>query len=398
MVGFREAFARVMECADPLDRTEVELSEAYGSVLAEDVHSDIDIPPFDKSAMDGYAVRSADIRSLPQTLEVGATIAAGEGRHIDAVHGACVRIMTGAPVPQGLDAVVMFEDTEEKQGKVLFTRPVESGQNICRRGEDVARGQRVLDAGSLIGGPEIAILASTGRIRVSVTRRPVVYVLTTGSEIVEPQEQPGHGMIRNSNGPMLSCLVSSTGARVRYLGIGSDRPDELAALIEEGLRGDVLLISGGVSMGDYDLVPGLIRDAGLEILLHRVKIKPGKPLLLAKGRGCVVIGVPGNPVSNFTTFHSFVKPALFKMMGRAERPLHFVEGRLEVDLLKRGERAQLMPSRYRVINGRYEVAPLKLNGSADIAGCAGCNCLLFLEEGEQRRERGDTVPLLLIEA
>ncbi len=397
MISLEEALEIVLREIEPLDIIEVSLSEAFGTVLAEDVYSDLDIPPFNKSAMDGYAVRSADLVDAPATLSVLATVAAGTTHRGAARKGQCVRIMTGAPVPEGFDAVVMFEETEERESEVLFTRNVKQGQNICAQGEDVRAGERVLMRGSLVRGPEIAVLASVGHVRCRVYRRPVVSVLPTGSEIVEPDEPVGEGRIRNSNGPMLTGLAASLGADVRYLGIGSDSEEELRKLVEAGLKTDMLLISGGVSMGDYDLIPATLRASGADIKLHRVRIKPGKPLLFAKRGGCVIVGIPGNPVSNFTTFNVFIKPALYRMMGRSSYAPRFVDARLNHDLQKRGDRAHLMPSVYRLEENVYEVKALKLNGSADIIGCAGCNCLLFVDEGEQNLRRGDKVPILLID-
>jgi molybdopterin molybdotransferase len=396
MVGFNEAYDAVMDSVTPLDIERVPIGEAYGRVLAEDVFSDIDIPPFDKSAMDGYAVRTRDLHRPPVVLSVHDTLAAGSAISEEVEEGCCVRIMTGAPIPVDFDAVVKFEDTEEYDGKVRFTRTVSPGKNICKRGEDIGRGGRVLENGSIIGGPEVAVLASVGMIRVKVFRAPRVSVLSTGSEVVEPGQPLGFGMIRNSNGPMLSSLVSAAGAEVSYLGIVPDREGELTGLIEKGTAGDMLLISGGVSMGDYDLIPGILMRIGADIRLHRVKIKPGKPLLLAKRGSCVIIGIPGNPVSNFTTFHTFIKPALFKMMGRTDYGLRFVNGVAGVEIRKKGERPQLMPSVHRVAEGVFVVKPLPLNGSADIVGCAGCTCLLFVEEGDRNIRSGEKVRFLLI--
>jgi molybdopterin molybdotransferase len=397
MIGFNKALDIILREIEPLDIVEVSLSEAFGMVLAEDVCSDMDIPPFDKSAMDGYAVRSADLDDAPATLSVLATVAAGSMHRGTAGKGQSVRIMTGAPVPEGFDAVVMLEETEEREGKVLFTRKAKQGQNICSRGEDVKAGERILVRGSIILGPEIAALASVGQVRCRVYRRPVVSVLPTGSEILEPDEPVGEGMIRDSNGPMLTGLAASQGANLRYLGIGSDQEEELRELIEAGLKTDMLLISGGVSMGDYDLVPAILRACGADIKFHRVRIKPGKPLLFAKSAGCVIFGVPGNPVSNFTTFNIFIKSALYRMMGRSAYTPRFVDARLTHDVKKKGDRAHLMPSKYRLEKGNYEVTTLKLNGSADIIGCGGCNCLLFVDEGEKNLRRGDKVPILLID-
>ena len=227
-------------------------------------------------------------------------------------------------------------------------------------------------------------------------RKPTVSVLSTGSEIVEPGEPLREGKIRNSNGPMLLSLLGTLNTRVHYLGISLDKEEELVERIKRGLEGDMLLISGGVSVGDYDLIPVTLKKMGAAIKFHRVKVKPGKPILYAKKGGCTILGIPGNPVSNFTTFNFFVKPALYKMMGRENFRLPRLNARLTQEIVKKTERSQLMPSFYQIRNGMFDVTPLKLNGSADIIGCASCNCLILIEEDCQKISRGDEVSIMLI--
>jgi molybdopterin molybdotransferase len=223
-----------------------------------------------------------------------------------------------------------------------------------------------------------------------------VSVISTGSEIVEPGEPLGKGRIRNSNGPMLMNMVKAEGCDARYLGIAGDTEGELERKIERGSRSDVILLSGGVSMGDYDLVPAILKKAGSSIIFHKVSVKPGKPLLFAKRERCIIFGIPGNPVSNFTTFHLFVKPALGKLMGDPFHEISLLDAVSEIDIENRGDRVHVMPSLYTVTKGGIYVKPLKLNGSADIVGCAAANCLSVLKGGGTRVERGETVKILIL--
>ena len=310
MIPWDEALRRVLSHIPESAVEKIDLVSSYGRVLAEDMRSDTDIPPFHKAAMDGYAVRAKDITETPATLSVRVTIPAGTPPGDAIGPGEAAKIMTGAPVPEGADAVVMVEHTLFQDGEVRIMKGAAAGTNICRRGEDIAENEVVLHRYSPIGAVEIAILASVGKAQVPVYRRPKVAVLSTGNEIREPGQPLGNGEIRNSNGAMLTSMARALGADVRYLGIARDAEEELSEKVFEGLQSDVLLLSGGVSMGEYDLVPGILEKAGAHRVFHKVFVKPGKPLFFAKGTRGVVFGIPGNPVSNFTTFHLFVKPAL----------------------------------------------------------------------------------------
>jgi molybdopterin molybdotransferase len=404
VISMSQAIDIVLSNTGILDTVEADLSAVYGSVLAEDVRSDIDMPPFDKSAMDGFAVKASLMGDPPVILRVDSTVAAGEtyeggaagsGNGTDTWAG-CVRIMTGAPVPEGLDSVVKIEETEGlPDGKVRFTEKVVKGQNICFRGEDVRRGDVVLETGMRVRGPEIAALASVGRHKPRVYRRPAVGVLSTGKELVEPRMPPGQGKIRNSNGPMLTSLAASTGCETEYFGIADDDENSLRRFIRRGFEKDILLLSGGVSVGDYDLVPGVLKNEGAEILFHKVFLKPGKPLLFAKKEKCVIFGVPGNPVSNFTTFSVFIRPVIYRMMGREDHGPDFIEGFITEDFANTSSRLLLAPSSCVFADGRYEVTPHRLNGSADIAGCANSSCIMMIEKGFTEIKKGEKVKILL---
>lgn len=411
MVSVAEALSIIVEGAGRVGSEIAPLGDSPGRVLAEDQFSDIDIPPFDKAAVDGYAVDSRDLETLPARLGVTSVISAGEMGWNRVERGVCVKIMTGAPLPGGADAVVMVEDTEPLDGQraVLVKRALSPGANVCYRGEDTKRGQKVLSAGCAIGAPEVAVLASIGMCEVGVARRPQVGVLSTGNEIVEPGTPLAPGMIRNSNGAMLSALARSAGGNVEYLGIAGDDVERLRRSLGKGLGKDILLVSGGVSMGDYDLVPRVLGELGVEVLFHKVRVKPGKPLLFGRRGRCLVFGIPGNPVSSFVVFHLFVKPAFGRMTAYsgaagvddaagAVRPPYpaTVSAVLGQDFSYRSDRTYVVPARRSFESGRLVARPLKLNGSADIVSCAGCDCLLVFEGGSAALKEGSPVSALLL--
>ncbi len=325
----------------PLASEAAPLLQALGRTLAEDVYASEDIPPFDNSAMDGYAVRAVDVSAAspenPVPLRVTTNLAAGVAPQAGVEPGTAIRIMTGAPIPPGADAVVPFEETDEgepgsllAEGQVRIRRAVRPGANVRRAGEDVHRGERVLDRGALLRPPEIGLLASLGRPQVIVTRRPRVAVLATGDELVEIGEPLAPGKIRNSNGYANAAQVLKNGGEPILLPIARDTMEDVTARVEEGLaRGaDLFLTSGGVSMGDYDLVKRVLHKLG-HIDFWRVRMQPGKPMAFGHLQGVPLIGLPGNPVSAMVAFEEFARPAILKMLGR--RCLHRPE--IEVTLL-----------------------------------------------------------------
>ncbi len=397
MIPWDEALELVLSHTPVLGTEQTDLFLSYGRVLSEDVRSDVDIPPFRKAAMDGYAVRAKDCETAPVTLPVQMTLPAGSYTDKKLAQGEAAKIMTGAPVPDGADTVVMVENTQAVgDGKVQILKEVRAGQHICQKGEDVTRGEVVLEKHAVIGSVEVAILASVGKASVEVFRRPSVSILSTGSEIVEPGEPLARGKIRNSNGAMLTSMAEALGCETRYLGIAEDTGEALSGKVDEGLKSDVFLLSGGVSMGEYDLVPEVLEMAHARKVFHRVFVKPGKPLLFAKGERTIIFGVPGNPVSNFTTFHLFVKPALLKLMGHEDCTPKIVDATAEIDFENNNKRVYVVPSFYTLKEGGVFVRPFTLNGSADITGCARANCFCMFEPGWYHVKSGDTVKLLLL--
>ncbi|HWN66362.1 MAG TPA: gephyrin-like molybdotransferase Glp [Haliangium sp.] len=317
MLTVSEAGTRVLEAVRLLAAELVPIDRAQGRVLAHAITSGRDLPPWDNSAMDGFAVRSAD---LPGVLPVAGTVAAGHAPGEVLAPGTALRIMTGAPLPAGADAVVIREDSEELPGdRVRLAAPAAPGDNVRRRGEDVAVGQPALDAGIHLGAGEIGFLAALGNGMVRVARRPRVAILSTGDELVSVDVPPRPGQIINSNLYALAAQVREAGGVPVNAGIAPDRPDDLLPRIREALAADVLLTSGGVSAGDFDFVKDALAAAGVSVGFWKVAMKPGKPLAFgATAAGGLVFGLPGNPVSSMVGFELFVRPALLAMQGARE--------------------------------------------------------------------------------
>jgi molybdopterin molybdotransferase len=314
----------------PLEPEPVPLLEAMARTLAEDVQAEEDIPPFENSAMDGYALRAADVSTAapdrPVSLSVIASLAAGAAPAQPVRAGTAIRIMTGAPMPPGADTVVRFEDTDEglggspkTTGQVQIFRAARPGDNVRQAGEDVHRGEVVLQRGTLLRPAEVGLLASLGRAQVAVTRRPRVAVLATGDELVEIDEPLAPGKIRNSNSYSNYAQVLKYGGLPLMLPIARDTVADVTARIEEGiaLGADLFLTSGGVSMGDYDLVKNVLHDLG-QIDFWQVRMQPGKPMAFGQMRGVPLLGLPGNPVSAMVVFEQFARPAILKMQGRRQ--------------------------------------------------------------------------------
>lgn len=318
MVSFDDALKTILDNVSPVGTEQLALTEAVGQVLAESVVAPWDLPFWDNSAMDGYAVRWEDCRAVPCRLRVTGNLPAGvSAEGVAVVPGGAVRIMTGAPLPEGADAVVPVEDTDETSGEqVTIREPVRAGQHIRRRGEDVRHGERILSAGTVLRPAEISLLASCGKPLVQVQRRPVVAVLSTGDELVEVGTVPGPGQIVNSNTLALAAAVREAGAVPRVLGIARDNRPSHLELMRQGLAADALITSAGVSAGDRDLVRVVLDELGVKFLFWKVAVKPGKPTAFGLFEGRPVFCLPGNPVAGMVTFEAFVRPALLKMQGR----------------------------------------------------------------------------------
>lgn len=317
MMSVDEALEIALGRARQLEAERVVLGEALGRVLAEDVFADIDMPPFTKSCVDGYACRRSDLAAPMSVVEV---IAAGSAPTQAVGPGECSKIMTGAMLPEGAECVFMVEHSAlQEDGRIAFTGD-DTKKNIVLRGGDVRAGDRMLEEGHRILPQDIAVLASCGYDAPFVAQRPKVLVFATGDELVEPSAAPSVSQIRNSNSHVLMALLEASGAVPTYGGIVEDTRDALEAAVTRGTEYDATCFSGGVSMGDFDFVPEILRTRGFEILFAKIAVQPGKPTLCAMHDRTVCFGLPGNPVSTFVTFELIVRPFLFAMMGHAYRP------------------------------------------------------------------------------
>lgn len=380
MIPFETALKTILKNAPPLPAEKVRTERAVGRVLLEDVRCAFDMPPFDKSAMDGYAVRAADLKNSGAELRRVGLVQAGDGFKGKVRAGQCVKIMTGAPLPAGADSVAIVEDTTERDGLVRFSSPVGKGDNVCRRGEDIRKGSRVLSRGTVISVSHIAVLAASGRRFVKAGSLPRVALINTGGEIVQPGAPLGRNRIYNSNGPMLSALLRSDNIEAEPA-IVKDDAKKMKAAFAKALGSDIVLISGGVSMGDYDLVPAVLKSLGVRELFHKVRVRPGKPLFFGRKGRTVVFGIPGNPVSNFLAYFAFIRPAILKMGGRARCAPEFKSGVCAGPFVPRTPRRAFVLSRVRELGAHYALAEVSNNGSADILALARADGFTMVKEG-----------------
>jgi molybdopterin molybdotransferase len=410
MIDIEAALALIRQQLPASVALEVPLTESLGYVLAADVVSDIDAPPYDKSLVDGYAVRSSDLQVGGVCLKILEEIVAGQVPRQQVSPGCATRIMTGAPMPEGADAVVMLEHTQlddlcSESVRIEADRAA-PGQHVLRQAACLKRGDRVLSAGRRLQPIDLGILAEVGCARPSVFRKPRIASLQTGNELVPYATRPGPARIRNSNGSLLHALIQQAGGVPLDLGISADDESDLRANIERGLDADVLLVSGGVSTGVKDLVPEVLRAAGLRQVFHKVRMRPGKPLWFGvtsrADQTTLVFGLPGNPVSGLVCFLLFVSPVIASLSGRpamAEWPPAQM-ARLKQDHPLRDPRPTLWPAicgcdASRRINS---VQPLAWRGSADLMALGLANCLAFFAEGDRTHQAGEMIPVLPLES
>lgn len=391
-VNFDEARQLVLREVPPVrDRTEdVHVLEAAGRVLAEDISADRDYPPFDRSARDGFAVRAS---GLPGELIVTGEVRAGELYQGEVSAGGTVEIMTGAPLPRGADAVVMVEHVERLENRVAISRSIKPGENFTPQGNEAKQGEILLRAGHKIGFAETGILAMVGRERVRIFRQPRVTILPTGDEIVEAGVSPLPHQIRNSNAWSLAVQVRRAGGVPEILPIARDSYESTRASIERGLQADLLLLSGGVSAGKYDIVEQVLADLGARFFFTRVKIQPGQPLVFGAVGDRFFFGLPGNPASTMVTFELFARAAVERLGGLEHSMLPLLRARLTRDFAHKIGLTRFLPARLSE-NGSY-VEPLGWQGSGDIPALTRANAFLVAEADRESWKEGDDIRVLL---
>lgn len=406
MISVEEALEKVLSYVSVLDGEEKPILHCLGQVLNEDVYSSIDIPPRDNSAMDGYAVRAEDVvgatPSSPVFLDVIGEVKAGDIPKEEVGALSALRIMTGAPIPRGADSVVQFEDTDEALRRerppfqIGILHQVTKGQNVRRASEDIALGQLVLKKGTVLRPAEVGVLASLGKETTRVIRRPLVAIIATGDELVALGQTLPEGKIYNSNSFSVAAQVLRYGGIPQILGIARDRVKDIKDKIKEALSADLLLTSGGVSMGNYDLVKDVLAKQG-EVSFWTVRMKPGKPLAFGMIKGVPHLGLPGNPVSSMITFELFARPAILKMMGKKNLSKPTIEAILDGHIKNTDGRrifARAIVSRE---GDRYLARVAGPQGSGILTSMSRANGLVIVPEDVEAVEEGETVEVLMLD-
>ena len=385
MIQQEEAFKIIKESVITLGTEFVPFQNSLGRILAENVYSDMDMPPFNKSAVDGFACRKQDLNNDLVLLEV---IPAGVAPTKTVGANQCSQIMTGAAVPEGADTIIMVEHTEKIEGKIRFIQS-KTNSNICAIAEDLKKGDLVLAKGTLLKAQQIPVLASVGNTFIQVYRQAKVVVISTGDELVEPHQTPQTSQIRNSNAVQMMAQLQQLGIKGRYIGIAKDNPESTREMLEEALdSSDMVLLSGGVSMGEFDFVPEILEEKGIEILFKSIAVQPGRPTVFGKKDKQFFFGLPGNPVSSFVQFELLVKPLLYNMMGFDFKalPLKMPMG-IEFSR-KKAKRKSYIPVYF---NQDGEVMPVDYNGSAHIHSYVYADGMISINIGESTLKKGQVV-------
>lgn len=385
MISFEEAYRIVSTVEVKHEVQRIAFTDAVGYVLAEDVFSDMNMPPFDKSAMDGYACRREDLTLPMKEIEI---ISAGVVPEKKIEPGTCSRIMTGAMIPEGADIVIKVEDTSQLDDMVSFTAE-KSADNICKLGEDIQNGDLVLSKGTMLHPQQIAVLASVGAVKPKVFSKPVVAVISTGNELVEPIRKPDKGQIRNSNASQLLTQIKQIGAEAKYIGIALDTPEDTREKINQAIKvAQVIILTGGVSMGDFDYVPQILIENNVTVGFKSIAVQPGRPTVFAYNKRNFFYGLPGNPVSSFVQFELLVKPLLARIAGFQYSPC-VLSGTLAKEYSRRNiKRKSFVPVH---IGKDHSVTPVEYHGSAHIHSYVNANAIMTVEVGVATMNKGEKV-------
>ncbi len=391
MITVEQARELILNRISPLNAEKVFIEQALDRYLAEDIVSARDIPPWDNSAMDGYAVHEADIKEAESRLEIAYEIPAGGVPQGPFGKGQAVKIMTGAPVPPGADAVIKREDTLELDGAVVIRKVPKKNENVRFMGEDIRKGDIVLTKGSYLGPARIGLLASIRQIMVFCHQRPVVAVLATGDEVAEFDEELGENKISSSNSFTLKGLITELGAIPLYLGIAKDTKKDLIEKFSMSGKADLILTSGGVSMGDFDIVREVMTEGANSMAFWKVDIKPGRPLAFGEINGVPAIGLPGNPLSTMTSFYQFARPAILKLMGSTDLLLPKLPAKLSCTVKSSGDRPHYMSGILENYGGEIIVTPAGPQGSGILSSLSRANCYMIIPKGRQIVEQGEFI-------
>ena len=390
--------AKSRERPDRMPVESVPLRDSVRRILRDDVLSDADSPPFDKAIRDGFAVRVEDLDPIPVVLSVVGESRAGLAANVTVERGQCCEIMTGAPLPAGSNAVVMVENTERvSPNSVRILRGVRENEGLLRRGAEARQGELILRSGRRIGLADLGLLAGNGKSTVLVSAKPSVAVIATGDELVEVEETPKPDQIRNSNSYTICAQVEEAGARPTALGIARDDLDDLRRKICQGLEEDILIVSGGVSVGKYDLVEKVFAEFGVEVLFDKIAMKPGKPTVFGHRGQTYVFGLPGNPISTMVAFHMFVRPLILFLLKAENTAPKVLEAKLEAPAKCDPERAALVPALVRFDGGQYWIRPAPWKGSSDLVGLSRANALIMIPRRSGTLESGQNAQFLLME-
>jgi len=401
MLRVEEALNQILDAVSPLGLEKVNLLDALGRVIGEDVYAGRAIPPKDNSAMDGYALRAGDTRGAseetPAILEVIEEIPAGSIPEMRIGPGQAARIMTGAPVPEGADTVIRMEDSRKEDGRVAILVGAEVGQDIRRTGGDVQPGEKVISRGEVIRPAEVGMLAALGRSFISVHQRPLVAIVATGDELTDIDEPPSPWKIVGSNSYSLAALVLDCGAIPLQIGIAKDRREDLIAKFRSAMRADLIVSSGGVSVGDFDLVKEVMKEEGNRMQFWRVAMKPGRPLAFGSLGKVPVVGLPGNPGAVMVSFEQFIRPAILKMMGHANLFRRIVRARLGEDISKKSGFRHFIRARIHRDEDGFTIVTTFDQGSGILKSMVQANGLIILPEEVTEVRAGETVAVQLLD-
>ncbi len=392
-----QALIKVTESLKILSSDKVSVAKALNRVLTEDIFAKLTQPPFSSSAMDGYAVRSEDLHSIPVTLDVTGESAAGHSYSKPVQKCQAVRIFTGAPVPEGADTVIMQENTSREGDKVTITVGNDTGSNIRPKGIDFNQGDILLESGKILSARDLALAAAMNWEKISVRKKPIVAVLATGDELVEPGQTPNPDQIVSSIPSGLLPMIESWGARALYLGIAADTEESLKEKISKSKDADILITIGGASVGDHDLVQKVLRDQGMDLNFWKVAIRPGKPLMYGRLKDTHVLGLPGNPVSAFICAQIFLKEMISKLLGTGNNNRNAIHAFLTEELTANGPRQHYMRASTRQRDdGLLDVVPAPSQDSSLLKTFAECDCLIIRSPHAPAAKCGEVVSIILI--